>query len=159
MLKKLLSILLVLALMVQLLPAGVFADSGEKTAEPNAEQEYTVLGEKAALREEHVKHFSLSDGQSIAVSYPLPVHYGENGAWQQIDNTLVDAGEGYENKANSLHVYLPGVYDSDHGVHTGHGNHEVSFVLRETAPSVGMEEKYAEEYTTELEEATQIDGA
>lgn len=49
----------------------------------------TVVEEEEGLRTEDGKHFRLSDGSYISVSYGMPVHYAdENGAWQDIDNTL-----------------------------------------------------------------------
>ena len=47
-----------------------------------------VISEREELREENVKHFLLSDGTSRAVVYEGPVHYLDNGAWRDIDNTL-----------------------------------------------------------------------
>ena len=117
-LQKLLSILLVLAMLTQILPAAVFAteeegayaeketaaseaettaegtadaleESAAQAADAPADAPAEVLFEEAALREETVKQFRMSDGSYVAVQYDTPVHYQDgDGAWQDIDNTL-----------------------------------------------------------------------
>lgn len=48
-----------------------------------------IVGEEETLRGEGEKHFRLSDGSYIAVSYGMPVHYQDmNGVWQDIDNSM-----------------------------------------------------------------------
>ena len=62
----------------------------------------TVLGEDISKRSETVKHFRMSDGSFMAVSYGVPVHYeDENGEWQDINNipimtTSASDGEMYQ---------------------------------------------------------------
>ena len=92
---RLLSLILVLAMLIQMLPPQAFAlssseDSVIATAtEAESQPVVTVLGEVQELREEDTKHFRLSDGSYVAVSYGLPVHYeDEDGQWQDIDNSL-----------------------------------------------------------------------
>ena len=56
------------------------------------QQEYTaedVLGEVQELRQADVKHFTLSNGNTLAVTYGYPVHVqAEDGSFQDIDNRL-----------------------------------------------------------------------
>ena len=55
----------------------------------------TILGELEALRGEDEKHFRMSDGSFMAVSYGVPVHYlDEDGNWQDYDNRLNVATDG-----------------------------------------------------------------
>ena len=98
--KQLLSVVLVLAMLVQLLPLSVLAETLTATEEPivttttNSFTESeavpaTIVGEEVSLRTETEKHFRLSDGSYIAVSYGMPVHYQDDeGSWQDIDNSL-----------------------------------------------------------------------
>lgn len=106
--KKILSLLLVLALMFQMVPMPAFADDTivEGAAPTLANRpdvmdslyyqgvsdDYTasdVLWEIEAKRSETEKHFRLANGSDIAVSYAFPVHYeDENGELQEIDNSL-----------------------------------------------------------------------
>ncbi|MBQ2445135.1 MAG: hypothetical protein II272_01710, partial [Oscillospiraceae bacterium] len=101
---KLLSILLVATLLVQLVPASVFAVEEEPSAQSTSREEMTtdhltegeentesgtipsILFEEESLREESVKHFRMDDGSYIAVQYGTPVHYEENGQWVEYDN-------------------------------------------------------------------------
>ena len=87
---KLLSILLVLTMMFQLIPATVYAstatDSVALTEDVSKETEtavstadetdpdapVTILGEVEHLRGEDEKHFRMSDGSFLAVSYGMP---------------------------------------------------------------------------------------
>lgn len=89
---RILSVILVLAMLIQMLPVQTFAETTSASAAVDVAEgqaEVTVLGEVEELREEDTKHFRLSDGSFVAVSYGLPVHYeDENGDWQDIDNSL-----------------------------------------------------------------------
>lgn len=93
--KKLLSLLLTVAIVLQLLPVAVFAEETElPAAEPlNTTQDVpssaTVLFEEESLREEDVKHFRLDDGTFVAIRYGTPVHYEDDGEWVEYDNTLL----------------------------------------------------------------------
>ena len=107
--QQLLSVLLVLALLVQLLPLQVLAKKTESPSSslseetvPGLKQAFieseqlptTVLGEVESLRTETEKHFRMSDGSYMAVSYGIPVHYqDEDGAWLDIDNTMSLTGD------------------------------------------------------------------
>ena len=89
---RILSMILVLAMLIQMMPLQSFATStGISAVEVETGQPVTtVMGEVEDLREEDTKHFRLSDGSYIAVSYGMPVHYeGEDGSWEDIDNTIV----------------------------------------------------------------------
>ncbi|MBP3451644.1 MAG: hypothetical protein J6J73_02510 [Agathobacter sp.] len=56
----------------------------------DADVPVTILGEVETLRTEGEKHFRMSDGSFMAVSYGMPVHYqDEDGEWQDIDNRMV----------------------------------------------------------------------
>ena len=96
--KKLTASLLALVLTVQLLPVSALADEFEIDDERHDTFTYEqpdVSGEIPELRGEYEKHFSLSDGTYSAVVYPYPVHYDNNGTWQEIDNTLRSGSETY----------------------------------------------------------------
>ena len=89
---RLLSLVLVLALLIQIVPPSVFAleETTASTAVdvPVGQPSYEVLWEETSLRTEDTKHFRLTDGSFIAVNYGMAVHYqDEDGTWQDIDNT------------------------------------------------------------------------
>lgn len=100
---RFISLLLVFALILQIVPATVFAteddndtmsidelmltDEGSLVPEEPVCDE--ILFEDISLREENVKHFRLKDGSYRAVVYDTPVHYlDDKGNWQEYDNTL-----------------------------------------------------------------------
>lgn len=56
-----------------------------------------IVQELTDKRELNIKHFLKDDNTYEAAVYPLPVHYLDNGAWQDIDNTLVEAKDEEKN--------------------------------------------------------------
>ena len=59
------------------------------TEEIDTNVQIQVVGEVEELRTESEKHFRMSDGSYMAVSYGMPVHYLDTkGKWQEIDNRL-----------------------------------------------------------------------
>ena len=98
---RLLSLLLTLAIVLQIIPATVFAteddtrsldelmltDEGSLVPAETVCEE--ILFEDTSLREENIKHFRMKDGSYRAVVYDTPVHYlDDEGNWQEYDNTL-----------------------------------------------------------------------
>ena len=99
---RLLSFVMTVLILVVSLPVYAFAEAIENMVSDTIEGEdilltYSndVISEREELREENVKHFLLSDGTSRAVVYEGPVHYLDNGAWRDIDNTLSLLGGEY----------------------------------------------------------------
>ena len=96
---RLCSMLLVLTMLFNMLPATAFAadlstTTADNAAEPSSE-ETRILGEDESRRTATQKHFRMSDGSFMAVSYGIPVHYqDESGAWQEIDNRLSATANG-----------------------------------------------------------------
>ena len=96
--KKLLSLLLALVMLFQLFPVTALAEDGEDAGEmPQPEEtilasegweEPVPVGEDESKREENIKQFRMTDGSWLAATYPLAVHYEENGEWVEIDNRL-----------------------------------------------------------------------
>jgi len=54
-------------------------------------KEPKILKEIVEKRESNIKHFLRDDLSYEAVVFNQPIHYLENGTWQDIDNSLVDA--------------------------------------------------------------------
>ncbi len=93
-LRQILSLLLVLALLLQIAPTQALAqgttgdtvDTIQQHTEPLA-----VDGEVTSLRTQTEKHYRMSDGSYIVVDYGTPVHYADSdGSWEDIDNTLTE---------------------------------------------------------------------
>ena len=53
-----------------------------------------ILREVPEKRERNVKHFQMKEKGTAAAVYAVPVHYEENGNWQEIDNRLESAVQG-----------------------------------------------------------------
>ena len=92
---RIISFLLVFVLLVQTsgfleIHASATNTSVINESTPTLVSEPEIIGEDISKREESAKHYKMSDGSWLAASYPGPVHYqAENGAWLEIDNTLV----------------------------------------------------------------------
>ncbi len=110
--------MLVLTLIFQVIPQQVYAEAGASfpPEEPgDLSQEYidnsrpvSVEGEVIGLRSEDGKHFKLTDGTFLSVSYYEPVHYLDSeGNWQDIDNSLYldKDGKSYSTKENGGHSF------------------------------------------------------
>lgn len=115
--QKLLATILAVALSLTMLPAQVMAaelsstdqreqntlqadprlmqgESGAATiTDSDKDVDAEILGEIPSGRDEYQKEFLLSNGQRLLVLYPTPVHYEENGQWEEIDNTLLPVSE------------------------------------------------------------------
>ena len=101
---RILSLVLVVAMLVQLLPASAFAQEIQQVQEEESFLQGTadtfenavgnanpedILYEVEEYREEAQKHFRMKDGNFVAVQYDVPVHYeSSNGEFVEIDNTL-----------------------------------------------------------------------
>ena len=93
---RLLSAILTAVLLLQIAPLQAFAAADTGTADDGSGALLSgtetvpaadVVGEVESLRTEEGKHFRLSDGSYLAVSYGTPVHYQDaSGRWQEIDN-------------------------------------------------------------------------
>ena len=124
---KVISIILIVAIIVEILPMTVlaqavedekekFEQSGYSSNVSQEEEEPTVIGEDTERRNsENTKYFKMSDGTIKAAMYNDPVLYkDETGKWQEIDNSLDSSYEvsndeasdfnGYETKKNKFNV-------------------------------------------------------
>ena len=63
-------------------------------------KEPKILKEIVEKRESNIKHFLLDNFSYEAVVYNQPVHYLENGQWQDIDNSLVDPASNEDVNSN-----------------------------------------------------------
>ena len=143
---KLISTLLSLVLLFQLLPMQIFAsgleNSTQETSIPSAQQKpVMVVGENEALRTSGVKHFHLSDGSSVAVSYGTAVHYqDENGQWVEIDNRPVLNSEQtvYASRNGDRITAYAANLSSGQILSTGFGNVAVSMSVLDTTQAQSL---------------------
>ncbi|MCL2775957.1 MAG: DNRLRE domain-containing protein, partial [Oscillospiraceae bacterium] len=120
------AVFLVMAMLVTLIPASVFADSGQNEQDitagnvigenaGNKTEEAYVIEEIVEKRDAVTKHFRMSDGSMVAALYEDTVHYLDaDGVWEEIDNRLSETPfslisadkdkvqQGYANAGNSF---------------------------------------------------------
>jgi RHS repeat-associated protein len=140
---------LVAALVVTSFPSYVFGDTVD-TSTPQTETQTVgtglpqgyILSELPSERERSVKHYLKDDGTYEAVVYPNPVHFMEDGTWQDIDNRLIEAdsidktGEKvYKNTKNEFSVELSKSASSKKTLLVAMGGYQLEWGLEGTAKS------------------------
>ena len=176
--KKSISLILVLTLLVQLLPVVAFGvgdetndldiSTGSETVSMK-DDDAEIVGEEDALREESVKHFRLRDGGYMLVEYETAVHYQTaDGSWEEIDNTLQKTGQQYVAQAGDMTRKFAASLDSGFLFETAYQGQSVSMSLARrssrdvvaVAPDVpAAEETAAPEETAASETADQLQEA
>ncbi len=176
--KKSISLILVLTLLVQLLPMvafGVGDETNDLDISTDSEtvsmkdDDAEIVGEEDALREESVKHFRLRDGGYMLVEYETAVHYQTaDGSWEEIDNTLQKTGQQYVAQAGDMTRKFAASLDSGFLFETAYQGQSVSMSLARrssrdvvaVAPDVpAAEETAAPEETAASETADQLQEA
>ena len=137
--KKSISLILVLTLLVQLLPMvafGVGDETNDLDISTDSEtvsmkdDDAQIVGEEDALREESVKHFRLRDGAYMLVEYETAVHYQTaDGSWEEIDNTLQKTGQQYVAQAGDMTRKFAASLDSGFLFETAYQGQSVSMSL------------------------------
>ena len=124
--RKLLSVVLVLVMLFNMIPLNAFA--AETTTQPPANttgheavpHDVYIVEEIIEERSEYIKQFRMSNGLQMAAVYASPVHYEENGRWEEIDNTLqlatTRSGNAYVNTAGVWQVSFPQNMTEDNGI-------------------------------------------
>ena len=135
---KLCSILLVLTMLINMLPVHALAldseDRGSASVQGDTESHTVqIIGEVEGLREEGIKHFRLSDGSFVAVSYGLPVHFQNSGGqWIDIDNRLSLAAGAYRTANANAPAAFPSTLANGTLFTVEHGGQSVSMSLLDT---------------------------
>ena len=136
--RKVLSLLLIVALVLQISPVQAFAVGQDESVIEQTETiaaateepapEATVIGEVEGKREEDVKHFLNSDGSFTAVKYAEPVHYRQTdeAEWVDIDNTLSIHSGSYTPASSPLDVSFADSF-GDRTVSVCSQGHELSW--------------------------------
>lgn len=115
--RKLLSVVLVLVMLFNMLPLNAFAVETEtqpptdNTGQEAVSRDVYIVEEIIEERTEYIKQFRMSNGLQMAAVYSSPIHYEENGRWEEIDNTLqlatTRSGNAYVNTAGVWQVSFP----------------------------------------------------
>lgn len=133
---KLVAFLMALMMTILTLPIHIFASTMDDTTDSTETDTVStqndiagvyVVKEDTTLREENVKHFSLSNGLNKAVAYSQPVHYlDENGNWVDIDNALTLSGNEYKT-SNKTEIKFANKSGSNGLVSIKDGNYKIDF--------------------------------
>ena len=114
--RKLLSFILCFCLVISCVPITTFATAVDVLTEmptdsENISEEPFIIEEIESKREVNVKHFRMSDGSYMAVSYEMPVHFlNENNKFEEYDNSLIEYntqnGTDFTNKKSDKDIFL-----------------------------------------------------
>lgn len=164
---KILSVFLAVLFVIEILPLQVMAEAytaavSEKEfiedlvnnpadAENNAEAE--ILYEVEEKRDEYTKVYKKSDGTYTAVMTEEPLHYLENGVWEEIDNSMILDGSLYTNLSNLFNVELPKNIDEDKALTVEKDGYELSFSVDDIENSSAVVENDIVASETEIESA------
>ena len=148
-----------------LLPIGSAANE-EITTNINVQEaeESLIVGEDITRRTSNEKHFRKADGSFVQISYDEPVHYEENGKWEEIDNTLVekkrtDGSKYLTNKASDVDVELPTSSAVQSPVKISHNGYSLSWNLKNqlaVSPEIKQPEVLEREELSHQKEASVV---
>ena len=133
---KLLSAVLVFALLLQMLPLQTLATNyrvglSEKIDLPNisATDKVTVAiqDEVPAKRTAFSKEYKADGGQNMVAVYPVAVHYETPTGWEEIDNTLKLTEGSYINTAGIWQVALPQQLTKDNRISISKDGYTLQF--------------------------------
>jgi RHS repeat-associated protein len=119
----------------------VAPDCELRRANASIEFELADGEEVLSLRSECGKQFDLGENRFQAIQYPEPVHYRKAGAWEEIDNNLVEGEtEGgrkvLRNRANALICEVPVEADGGALVTLKNGKNTLAWQFERDAQSV-----------------------
>ena len=139
------SILLVIVLLVNMLPMGVFAEKIRENAtgiesaaeEPMQEapeeivpEDAYVVAEIAENRSAFSKEFLLSNGLHMAMVYADAVHYETENGWEEIDNRLTANPDGtYSNTAGVWDITFPAQLSKNESIFIKKDGYSLSFSM------------------------------
>ena len=131
-------------MLINMLPVHALAldseDRGSASVQGDTESHTVqIIGEVEGLREEGIKHFRLSDGSFVAVSYGLPVHFQNSGGqWIDIDNRLSLAAGAYRTANANAPAAFPSTLANGKLFTVEHGGQSVSVSLLDTTTADQM---------------------
>lgn len=140
---KILSVFLAFLIVAQILPLQVLAESitdaiahkefiedvlNNPTSEDNT-SDAEILYEVEEKRDEYTKVYKKSDGTYTAVKTKEPLHYLNDGTWEEINNSMSLNGNLYTNLDNLFNVELPKNIDSNENLTVEKDGYELSFSI------------------------------
>ncbi len=164
---KILSIFLAFLFIMEILPLQVMAEeftdavahkrflenlvNNPADAEKDAEAE--ILYEVEEKRDEYTKVYKKSDGTYTAVMTEEPMHYLNNGVWEEIDNSMILSGSLYTNLSNLFNVELPANINENKNLTVEKDGYELSFSVDDIENSSAVVENNIAVSDTEITHA------
>lgn len=164
---KVLSVFLAVLFVIEILPLQVMAEeftdavaqkefiedivNNPTDAEKDAEAD--ILYEVEEKRDEYTKVYKKSDGTYTAVMTEEPLHYLDDGAWKEIDNSMILNGSLYTNLSNLFNVELPKNIDENKELTVEKDGYELSFSVDNIENSSAVVENNIVASDTEIESA------
>lgn len=151
---KALSVFLAFLIVVQILPLQVLAESvtdaiahkefiedvlNNPTYEDNA-SDAEILYEVKEKRDEYTKVYKKSDGTYTAIMTEEPLHYLNDGVWEEINNSMSLNGNLYTNLDNLFNVEFPESIDSNENMTVEKDGYELSFSVDDIEESSAIVE-------------------
>ncbi len=165
--KKVISFFLVAILVAQILPLSTMAKSytdyiNEQLAleellnhpvENTEDSTVAIIGEVEEKRDEYTKVYKKDDGSYTAIMSKEPLHYLEDGVWQEIDSSMILQGGLYTNTSNNFNVELPKDIDSNESLTVENDGHSLSFSVDNIDESSAVVENNIVESDTNIPDA------
>ncbi len=151
---KVLSVFLTFLIVVQILPLQVLAESvtdaiahkefiedvlNNPTSEDNT-SDAEILYEVEEKRDEYTKVYKKSDGTYTAIMTEEPLHYLNDGVWEEINNSMSLNKNLYTNLDNLFNVELPETIDSNENLTVEKDGYELSFSVNNIEESSAVVE-------------------
>lgn len=162
---KMLSVFLTVLFVIEILPlqvmAAEFIDAVEQKefiedlvnnptdVEKDAEAE--ILYEVEEKRDEYTKVYKKSDGTYTAVKTVEPLHYLDEGVWEEINNSMILNGSIYTNLNNIFNVELPENIDENKELTVEKDGYKLSFSVDNVENSSAIVENNIVTSDTEIE--------
>ena len=162
---KVLSVFLAVLFILEVLPTQVMAEAytaavAEKqfiedlvNNPTDVENAYSaeILYEVEEKRDEFTKVYKKTDGSYTAIVSKEPLHYLDNGVWEEIDNSLSSDGNTFTNASNIFNAIFPKSLDDNAQISIENGESEIAFSVNNISESSGVVENAIGKSDTQID--------
>ena len=162
---KILAVLLTMLFVLEILPTQLIADAYndlaskkeyisnliDNPAECKDTEKAEILYEVIEKRDEYTKVFKRADGSYTAFMFEEPIHFEENGKWEEIDNSLVEKNGVLRNTKNSFNVEFPTKLSESKEIKIENDGCEISFAVNDIDETSSKVEKIGTEEKSDME--------
>lgn len=122
---------------------------------PNEDQENAsdILYEVVEKRDEYTKVYKKTDGSYTAFISKTPIHFLDNGVWEEINNSLISSNGMLTNVNSSFDILFPSAISDDKQITVESGDSQISFSVNDIDSSVGNVENSIADFDIDNEEA------